>query len=84
MFHSLSFQVQQYMKNLKILIKGLILVFIAMNTIAAFHAYSFTHVIQDTASKTLGIEELSTFEKIQTVIFGVTQPKPKVRTYPSI
>lgn len=51
------------------------LLFVAMNLIAAFHAYKFTHFSDEKGIKTQSPSKLSVLEKMQTVFFGVTNPK---------
>ena len=47
-----------------------------MNVVANFHAYKFTHFAIDTASKTNSPEKLNTINKIRTLLFGVSNPRP--------
>jgi uncharacterized protein len=57
--------------------------FILMNVVAFFHAYKFTHFADDTLVKTKKPEELTAFDKIKTLVFGLNNPRPKNKKYPS-
>ncbi|MEG0189258.1 MAG: alpha/beta hydrolase, partial [Algoriella sp.] len=49
-----------------------------MNIISLFHSYKFTHFQKEESSnKTQSPSKLNTLEKINTLIFGVNNPKPK-------
>lgn len=50
--------------------------FIVLNIIAYFHAYQFTHFAAVGSVKTKRPSELSMLEKLKTVFFGVTNPRP--------
>jgi alpha-beta hydrolase superfamily lysophospholipase len=54
-----------------------------MNIVAFFHAYRFTHFIDANSEKTKSPQELSSFEKIKTLLFGVNNPKPKNTKFPT-
>jgi alpha-beta hydrolase superfamily lysophospholipase len=47
-----------------------------MNIVAAFHAYKFTHFANSNSDKTKNPGKLSFGQKIQTLIFGVSNPRP--------
>ena len=65
-------------KTIKFLIYSLIICFIFMNIISLFHSYKFTHFQKEESSnKTQSPSKLNTLEKINTLIFGVNNPKPK-------
>jgi uncharacterized protein len=51
------------------------IIFILMNVVAFFHAYKFTHFADNEDLKTKKAEELSTFDKIKTLLFGVNNPR---------
>ncbi|MFB9079549.1 alpha/beta hydrolase [Flavobacterium procerum] len=57
--------------------------FIAMNVIAFFHAYKFTHFAASNSKKTESPEKLSSFEKVKTLFFGVNNPKPQNKKVPT-
>lgn len=57
--------------------------FIFMNIIAFFHAYKFTHFAEINSEKTASPKKLSTFEKFETVLFGVNNPRPVNKKLPS-
>lgn len=48
-----------------------------MNIIAFFHSYKFTHFTENNSEKTKSPEKLTSLEKINTLFFGVNNPKPK-------
>lgn len=60
---------------------GFILFFI-LNVIAANHAYKLTHFTEKTVSKTKSPKALTTLQKINTLLFGVNNPKPTNKTTP--
>ena len=47
-----------------------------MNIVAAFHAYKFTHFANSNSNKTKNPGKLSFGQKILTLIFGVSNPRP--------
>lgn len=61
----------------------LVFIFIIMNIVAFFHAYRFTHFTDDNSEKTKSPQELSSFEKVKTLFFGVNNPKPKNTKFPT-
>ncbi|MDW8851986.1 alpha/beta hydrolase [Flavobacterium sp. MMLR14_040] len=65
------------------ILKILFVIFIIMNSIAFFHAYKFTHFPESISEKTKSPEKLTSFEKVKTLLFGVTNPKPKNIKFPS-
>lgn len=48
-----------------------------MNVVAFFHAYKFTHFSESLTSKTEKPEVLNLGQKIKTLFFGVSNPRPK-------
>lgn len=60
----------------KLLLRTLLIVFILVNTVAAFHAWKLTHFYGE-GERTKSPEQLSTTEKISAVAFGVKVPKSK-------
>ena len=48
-----------------------------MNVVAIFHAYQFTHFSQGRIIKTNSPKKLNIGQKISTLIFGVSNPRPK-------
>nr|WP_315246294.1 alpha/beta hydrolase [uncultured Flavobacterium sp.] len=65
------------------ILKILLAIFIIINSIAFFHAYKFTHFSNSQAEKTKSPEELSSLDKAKIVFFGVNNPKPKNKKFPS-
>ena len=66
--------------------KGLLwtvlIIFISMNIVAFFHAYKFTHFTDKKVAKT-NANSLTSFDKIQTLFFGVNNPRPKNNFLPT-
>jgi uncharacterized protein len=54
-----------------------------MNVIAFFHAYKFTHFIEGQHAKTKDPKQLTTVEKLRTLVFGVNNPRPANDRHPS-
>jgi len=71
-------------KWLKRGLKALIILFVFMNIVAAFHAYKFTHFANSNGDKTKSPGKLSFVQKIQTLIFGVSNPRPVNGSKPAI
>jgi uncharacterized protein len=65
------------MKTVKhrLLIISLVL-FICLNTIAIFHAYHFTHFADANVIKTKSPEKINGIDKVKTLLFGVSNPRP--------
>ena len=59
---------------LKFLLKTIVIVFLLLNIICAFHAYKLTHFYAD-VPKPKKPEELTVTEKINAALFGVSFPK---------
>lgn len=57
--------------------------FICLNVIAFIHAYKFTHFAESKSQKTESPEKLSSFEKVKTLFFGVNNPKPLNKKFPT-
>jgi alpha-beta hydrolase superfamily lysophospholipase len=53
-----------------------------MNIVAIFHSYKFTHFASSKSEKTESPEVLTTGEKIKTLFFGVSNPRPENKTFP--
>jgi pimeloyl-ACP methyl ester carboxylesterase len=49
---------------------------VLLNTVAALHAYKFTHFTTDAAAKTKDPAQLSSGEKIKALLLGVSNPRP--------
>ena len=58
------------------------IIFILMNVIAFFHSYKFTHFINIQTEKTVSPESLTAGEKIKTLIFGISNPRPENKLIP--
>src|SRR5690606_18590774 len=51
-------------------------IFVLMNVIAIFHSYKLTHFSDRNVEKTKSPNQLSTGQKIYTLIFGISNPRP--------
>jgi alpha-beta hydrolase superfamily lysophospholipase len=60
-----------------------LLVFILINIVACFHAYKFTHFAAETIEKTKSAKALSVGEKLETLFFGVNNPRPTNKIQPT-
>ena len=61
----------------------LTIVFVLMNIVAIFHSYKFTHFINNQTEKTASPKNLTTGQKIKTLIFGISNPRPENKTIPT-
>lgn len=61
----------------------ILFIFIILNIIAFFHAYKFTHFTENNSEKTKNPEKLSAIDKAKTIFFGVNNPKPKNKKFPT-
>lgn len=64
------------------LFRTLLVIFLLMNVVAFFHAWKFTH-FTDEPGQPKRSYQLSTGEKIQTLFFGIQNPKPKNTALPT-
>lgn len=53
------------------------IIFVLMNVVAIFHSYKFTHFNDDLTAKTKTPKHLTAGQKIKTLIFGVSNPRPE-------
>jgi uncharacterized protein len=60
-----------------------VIIFLLMNMVAFFHAYKFTHFSTEVKARTKDPAKLSSLEKLSTLAFGVSNPRPANHTYPS-
>lgn len=61
-----------------------ILLFVLLNIIGAFHAWKFTHFYDDGGRRNKLPEQMSTGEKIKTILFGVRIAKSATTSFPSV
>jgi len=54
-----------------------------MNIVAVFHSYKFTHFADSKTEKTKNPTQLTTVQKIKTLIFGVSNPRPENTSVPT-
>jgi uncharacterized protein len=71
-------------KTTKRLLKATAFLFISMNIVAGFHAYKFTHFANSDVIKTKNAKELSVFDKLKTLVFGIDNPRPTNKSMPSV
>lgn len=70
-------------KYFKKVLKLFLVLFLCMNIVACFHAYKFTHFSPDKNKITKNPEQLSLYEKVSTLLFGVSLPRPINNITPS-
>lgn len=58
-------------------------IFVLMNVVAIFHSYKFTHFKEQVVEKTKNPKKLNTLQKLNTLIFGVNNPRPTNQTLPT-
>ncbi|MFX1702738.1 alpha/beta hydrolase [Chitinophaga sp. CC14] len=61
-----------------------VVLFILLNIIGAFHAWKFTHFYEDGGRRNKLPEQMSTGEKIKTILFGVRIAKSVTTSFPSV
>lgn len=71
-------------KILKRVLWTLLAIFILMNIMAYFHAYTFTHFVETDQIKTKHPKGLSSSQKIKTLFFGINNPRPENKTKPGV
>lgn len=64
------------LKHKKKLYGIFIIAFFAINIVAYFHAYKFTHFNNKIKDKTIDPNKLTTSQKLKTMLFGVDNPRP--------
>jgi len=69
-------------KTLRLLLRTIIIVFVSLNIIIAFHGYKFTHFGSE-VKKIEKPKELSAADKIKTIFFGVESSRPGDGILPS-
>lgn len=60
----------------------LTIIFVLMNVVAIFHSYKFTHFDYSKTTKTKDPKKLTVGQKISTLIFGISNPRPENKTIP--
>lgn len=60
----------------------LMITFVLMNIVAIFHSYKFTHFSNSKTEKTKDPKKLTTKQKVKTLIFGVSNPRPENKSFP--
>jgi len=58
-------------------------IFVLMNIVAVFHSYKFTHFVDSKTEKTKDPKKLTIGQKIKTLVFGVSNPRPENKTFPT-
>ena len=59
-------------------------VFVLMNIVAVFHSYKFTHFVDGKTEKTKDPKQLTASQKIKTLVFGVSNPRPENTAVPAV
>jgi hypothetical protein len=67
---------------LKILLRTLLVLFLALNTMAAFHAWKFTHFYDDNTLRNSKPENWSGWQKTKAILFGIRYPKSQNNQQP--
>lgn len=62
----------------------MLLLLILMNIVAFNHAWKFTHFDEHVSIKTKNPEELGLAEKLETLLFGISNPRPVNLTIPAL
>jgi alpha-beta hydrolase superfamily lysophospholipase len=70
------------MKWLKRFAFTLLILFVCLNIVVAFHAYKFTHFYDANIVAVKKPEEMTGWEKVQAIAFGVNYPKKKIEYFP--
>jgi uncharacterized protein len=73
----------QYKKTGKNFLRFSFVAFVLLNVVAYFHAYKFTHFADSNLQKTKNPEKLTTVDKVKTLVFGVSNPKPTNKAKPT-
>ncbi|MDR3712470.1 MAG: alpha/beta fold hydrolase [Puia sp.] len=73
----------RFKRLIKHLAGTLAILFVLMNTVAALHAYRFTHFSTDTTGTQTSAKRLSTAGKLRTLLTGIDNPRPVNATRPS-
>lgn len=71
---------RNYYKKIILIITALILI---LNVTAIFHSYRFTHFNEKLNEPKNKAEELSFLDKLNTMVFGVKNPRPTNKAFPS-
>lgn len=71
-------------KSLRFLFKFLLIVFILLNIIVAFHAYKFTHFYNEGEITLKKPEDMSGWDKAKTMLFGINAIKSKNKELPDL
>lgn len=61
-----------------------VVLFILLNVIGAFHAWKFTHFYEDGGRRNKLPEQMSTAEKLKTILFGVRIAKSVTSNFPPV
>jgi uncharacterized protein len=69
-------------KRRKRIVTFLSIVIILINVIAIFHAYHFTHFANANSVKTKAPERIDGVDKVKTLLFGVSNPRPTNKVFP--
>ncbi|OWP61765.1 alpha/beta hydrolase [Hymenobacter amundsenii] len=70
-------------RRLSLLLLGAAVVFAALNAVAFFHAWRFTHFTAQTGPHTANPEQLSPAQKLGVLLTGIKIPKPQNHIRPS-
>jgi len=69
-------------KRIKWVKRIFVIVFLLMNVIAYLHAFNFTHFSNQHESKSKTPTKMSIAEKLKSIVFGVSNPRPANKVWP--
>jgi alpha-beta hydrolase superfamily lysophospholipase len=72
------------MKWLKRVAITIVILFVCLNIVVAFHAYKFTRFYEAGSVAVKKPEQMSSWEKTQSILFGVNYTKKKIDEVPSV
>jgi predicted alpha/beta-fold hydrolase len=75
--------IKTFFRPRKQLLWVILALLLAMNAVAFFQAYKFTHFAEATLQKTQHAKDLSFLDKLSTLIFGINNPRPTNKVLPS-
>lgn len=73
-----------YRRLKRIILSLIILVVVAINTVAFMHAYTFTHFTCDAEQRTSDPKLLSSSQKVKTLFLGIDNPRPANTKEPAL
>jgi alpha-beta hydrolase superfamily lysophospholipase len=62
---------------------GVLIIFVVLNIITAFHAYKFTHFYDSKGTPIKKPEQMTGGEKLQAIVFGVAYSRREIKEFPA-